>query len=149
MLSCITTCCILRDGLRYSFVYTLALKACGIAIQHCIICLWCFGCSVSYSNVKPILDALCSGRQSCSIVMHTFWDLTEDWTLTSSCPRELAHYLQARYTCTPGEQFVVAWFRTEINIIWCSIFKIKWLIHSKVWDNVYILSTYLINCLMW
>ena len=60
-----------------------------------------------YSNVRPILDAHCSGRQSCSVVMHEFWGLTERWDLTNSCPKELNNFLQAQYICVPGELFVI------------------------------------------
>ena len=67
-----------------------------------LITLFCY-CHAFYSNVKPILDALCSGRQSCSTEMRDFWDLTELWALTSSCPKELDNYLQARFICVPGE----------------------------------------------
>ena len=77
-------------------------------MQSLIIFYWCwFFCFVFYSNVRPILDAHCSGRQSCSIVMHDFWDLTERWDLTNSCPKEINNYLQAHYICVPGELFIV------------------------------------------
>ena len=79
-----------------------------------------------FSNVKPILDALCSGRQSCTTEMRDFWDLTEKWSLTSSCPKELANYLQARFTCIPGELFAVARLNTFIKLT-ISIYHITYL----------------------
>ena len=143
--SCIAKIIILQGWIQISFpIY-------DVITHYSVIWLISVGCSTLHSNVKPILDDLCSGRQSCNLEMHKFWDLTEDWALTSSCSREIAHYLQARYTCMPGEQRGLELLGTEVDIIWSSLIQIpiNHYLHKNGKFCVYTQWKLLINYLFW
>ena len=49
------------------------------------------------SDILPVLDQWCSGRQACR------FEVALLVRLANSCPEELTSYLQARYTCETGK----------------------------------------------
>ena len=53
-----------------------------------------YGCR---DDVRPQMDALCSGRRHCEVKVT---DLLE--AVSRQCHRDFRSYLEASYTCVPG-----------------------------------------------
>ena len=53
------------------------------------------------SDALAVLDKLCSGKRSCELVV-----IVAFLNFPNPCPEELRSYLEASFTCEPGELFV-------------------------------------------
>ena len=77
-----------------------------------------FHCNyITYSDLLPVMDGLCSGRRSCEI------EIRDLMTLTNPCPDEVRSYLQAKYTCLPGESE-----RSKLNVYYEFMMMITYIV---------------------
>ena len=64
-----------------------------------------------YANVLSHMDALCSGRRTCSVhIPHPLLDRV------NPCPRDFKTYLEVRYECVPGNLH-----HSAATVHWCLI----------------------------
>ena len=86
----VSVSCLLKTNLIKFYICT-----CGIQLVrqlHWSSLLYLF------SDVLPVLDQMCSGRKSCEFLVFVAF-----LNYPNPCPEELRSYLEASFTCIPGE----------------------------------------------